>query len=1078
MARSNFSNTEEDYRLLVENQTDLVVKVTLDGKFLYVSPSYCRTFGLAVDELLGKTFMPLVHEEDRKATADAVATLFSPPYHCYLEQRALTGSGWRWFAWQDTLVRNETGEAQAIIGVGRDITAQKQAEEALRLEKSLTDAIFDSVPGMLYLYDDQGKIVRWNRKHEEMTGYSSEEMAQKYLLDWYKGDTATIAHIAKEVDRAINEGFAAAEANLQKNDGSTIPMYFTAVPLILQGKTYFAGIGIDITERKQAETALQELNEQLESKVEDRTQELMSANEELNAMNEEMTALNEQLSAINETLEAANQQLEEEVAARQEKETELAMRERQYQAITGLLILPVEQTETLLQTILLDALQLLRAPEGYIGLYDERKNKFIIHCAVGHSESYIGKEQSVDGGLRGQTYRTGETMWVEDYRVYPNRLPYPILDNMTTIITVPLFLGGRMTGVFSANWIDVAHKPTQEEIDIARQYGVLASVALERSSIHTKITRQNQLLRALAQTTTSLISQLDLQAILNEILESATELVGLSSAFIMLLQPDGKSLKFTTVKGRHLEKAGAIVPLSGMAAHVISTGNVFYLENYQTWPHKLPAPFFDEIGTAIQAPLIVDGKTIGVIGMTSFSEIVAIDEEQLSLLDQFARVASIAFKNALLHQDALSLAYHDTLTGLPNRASLTVCLESEMKKIKLDKAFGAVMFIDLDDLKMVNDNYGHSFGDAVIITAGGYITDAVGPDTFVARIGGDEFIVVLAGEQSREKVAATAEKLVRLLSQDYEVSGEHIHLSASLGVAFYPDDGDTAEEIFKKADSAMYAAKTAGKDCWRFYDTQIGDESYNRMILTNSLRKALDRKELSLHFQPQVSCNGRSIVGFEALLRWNSAEHGFVSPAKFVPLAEKGGLIRMIGHFVLKQACWFMHRLKERGFPHLRIAVNISPNQLAAEDFVDVVKACLAETGIAANQLEIEVTENVFIESMEDSVQKLLTLKKLGVHLALDDFGTGYSSLTYLRQLPVNTLKLDKAFIDPILEDESQEHFVRFIIEMAHSLNLQVVAEGVEENLQVAKLERLGCDIIQGYVFSRPVPEPDAFLLL
>lgn len=188
MARSNFSNTEEDYRLLVENQTDLVVKVTLDGKFLYVSPSYCRTFGLAVDELLGKTFMPLVHEEDRKATADAVATLFSPPYHCYLEQRALTGSGWRWFAWQDTLVRNETGEAQAIIGVGRDITAQKQAEEALRLEKSLTDAIFDSVPGMLYLYDDQGKISLGNAV------YNGNGIVQRYRKHPWDGLYFVLPH--------------------------------------------------------------------------------------------------------------------------------------------------------------------------------------------------------------------------------------------------------------------------------------------------------------------------------------------------------------------------------------------------------------------------------------------------------------------------------------------------------------------------------------------------------------------------------------------------------------------------------------------------------------------------------------------------------------------------------------------------------------------------------------------------------------------------------------------------------------------------------------------------------------------
>jgi diguanylate cyclase (GGDEF)-like protein len=515
-----------------------------------------------------------------------------------------------------------------------------------------------------------------------------------------------------------------------------------------------------------------------------------------------------------------------------------------------------------------------------------------------------------------------------------------------------------------------------------------------------------------------------------------------------------------------------------MAAHVIKSGEVFHLEDYRVWPERIQAPFFNEISTVVQAPLTVDEKTIGVIGMAAFDKRVPIDTEKLPLLDEFAKVASIALKNALLHQDAVALAYHDILTGLPNRAGLIVRLENEMKRAQLGEICGAVMFIDLDDLKMVNDNFGHSFGDTVIVTAGRYITEALGPDTFVARIGGDEFVVILSGERSREKAAEIAEKLIRLLSQDYAVSGDRVHLSASLGVALYPEDGDNVEEILKKADNAMYAAKNTGKDCWRFYETHIGDESYARMALTNSLRRALDRNELSLHFQPQVSCGRRQIVGFEALLRWNSPEHGCVPPARFIPFAEQSSLINTIGHHVLAEACRFIHELKRSGYPHLRVAVNVSPRQLAAEDFVEVVRQCIIEHGIEANQLELEVTENVFIESMEDSIQKLRALKHMGVFLALDDFGTGYSSLTYLRQLPAHTLKIDKTFIDKILGEASQERFIQYIIEMAHFLKMQVVAEGVEEILQVTKLEELGCDIIQGFVYSRPVCRDDAMQLL
>ena len=1072
LTHSNFLGNEEDFRLLVENQTDLVVKVDLEGRFLYVSPSYCQTFGIPAEDLLGKKFMPLVHEDDREATANAVATIFNPPYHCYLEQRAMTAKGWRWLAWQDNLVRDEAGNPQAIIGVGRDITLSKQTEEALRVERALTDAIFDSVPGMLYLYDDSGKIVRWNKKHEEMTGYSAEEMAHKHLLDWYEGDAATTERISKEVERALQVGFANAEAGLKKKDGTILPMFFTAVPLSIGGRTYFAGIGIDITERKRAEEALQKLTEELEAQVDQRTAELSAANEELVAMNEEV-------SSVNQVLETINQQLEEEIAIRQQKEEELSVRERQYRAITSFLLKPVDQTEELLQTILRDALQLIKAPEGYIGLYDERKKAFFVHHAFGNAEAYIGTAQSSVDGLRGQVFKTGEVMWVEDYRTYPDRMELKGIEHMTTLITVPLRQAGKVVGVLSANWVDIPRCPTQEELDVLRQYGNFASVALERSVNQSKITRQNQLLQALSRITNSVVGQLDIEIILSEILERASELIGIASGFVLLLQPDGQTLKFTNVKGRHVEKAGVIIPLTGLAAHVIRTGEVFYLEDYQDWPERIAAPFFDEITSAVQAPLMMDGKTIGVIGLATFGEIVEIDDDQLSVLDQFARVASIALKNAYLYKETQSLAFHDTLTGLANRHSLTVHLEKEMNRAKRESSGGAVIFIDIDDLKLVNDNYGHSFGDAVIIAAGHLIRAAVlDSDTFVSRIGGDEFIVNLYGIRSRETVAALADKLVQMLSMDYAVSGEHIHLSASLGIAFYPEDGDNAEDILKNADSAMYAAKAKGKDCWCFYDPTIGDESYKRMILTNSLRKAIEREELFLHFQPQFACSDGHIVAIEALLRWNSPEHGAISPARFIPLAEQSGLIRPIGHYVLRQACRFMKRLNEKGFPGLRVAVNISPRQLVAEDFVDMVQASLTETGIDAAQLEIEVTENVLIESLEDSTRKLLILKNMGVHLALDDFGTGYSSLTYLRHLPVNTLKIDKSFIDPILEDASQERFVRFIIEMAHSLDIQVVAEGVERESQAAKLKLLGCDIIQGFVFSRPIPEEEVLLLL
>ena len=276
----------------------------------------------------------------------------------------------------------------------------------------------------------------------------------------------------------------------------------------------------------------------------------------------------------------------------------------------------------------------------------------------------------------------------------------------------------------------------------------------------------------------------------------------------------------------------------------------------------------------------------------------------------------------------------------------------------------------------------------------------------------------------------------------------------------------------------MYAAKAGGRNCWRIYDPGMQQDAYETMRMTNSLRRALENDEFTLQYQPKVRLSDRKIEGFEALLRWNGAEHGPVPPGKFIPLAEKAGIIEGIGEWVLRQACGFARRLAEAGWRGLHVAVNLSPRQLAAADFIAKVENILLENRVEPGQLELEVTENVLIESMEESIQKLAGLRALGVGVALDDFGTGYSSLTYLRRLPVSILKIDKSFIDEILADTAQAEYVGFIIDLAHALHLRVVAEGVEIPAQIDKLQELDCDAIQGFVFSHPLPEAEVVDLL
>ena len=424
------------------------------------------------------------------------------------------------------------------------------------------------------------------------------------------------------------------------------------------------------------------------------------------------------------------------------------------------------------------------------------------------------------------------------------------------------------------------------------------------------------------------------------------------------------------------------------------------------------------------------------------------------------------------------LAYYDALTGLPNRAQLTNVLRRELEEQPAEFCGGALLYIDMDDLKLVNDSYGHSYGDAILITAAMHMVSLADPGSLVARVGGDEFIIWIPDAKERQAIESFARELVETLSSEYEVRELSFHSSASIGIAIYPEHGRNAEEILKNADVALYEAKRGGKRCWRFFEQSMQDAAYEQMQLLNGLRNAIGNNELSVHYQPQIAMGDFQVVAFEALLRWRSPKHGNVSPALFIPLAEKNHLINEIGAWIMRESCRFCRRMIDVGHSQVRVAVNVSPRQLAAADFIEIVQTAMDQAQIEPRHLEVEITESVFIETMADSVEKLLLLKKTGVHVTLDDFGTGYSSLTYLRNLPVDTLKIDKSFIDLIAKDTVHAALIASIIDMSHVLGLSVVAEGVETAEQLQRLIDCRCDMFQGYIASKPLPEQDAAKLL
>lgn len=413
------------------------------------------------------------------------------------------------------------------------------------------------------------------------------------------------------------------------------------------------------------------------------------------------------------------------------------------------------------------------------------------------------------------------------------------------------------------------------------------------------------------------------------------------------------------------------------------------------------------------------------------------------------------------------LAYNDLVTGLPNRLFLQ---EKLMEIINTSKTKVILMFIDLDNFKNINDSFGHFSGDAVLTEIGKKLTDTVDAETFVARLGGDEFAVVISDTEFSGEVNEIARKLLINMVTSFSEKGVTIHMSASIGIAIFPDHADSFEELLKSADTAMYEAKKQGKNQYVIFDPSMNNRLYAKIAMEGYLRTAVDNNELELYYQPFFNLKSHRIYGFEALIRWNSPVYGMVLPSVFIPIAEETGLISQIGKWVLQTACKFISGLNNSRDDKLLVSVNISVHQLAQDNLVDDVIHILKENALDPELLALEITESTLMEDVETKLRKINTLKEYGIKVALDDFGTGYSSLTYLKKLPISILKLDKAFIDDITSSKTDKDIVKSIILLANTLDLTVIAEGIEEKEQLDCIADLGCDMIQGYYISRPLP--------
>jgi diguanylate cyclase (GGDEF)-like protein/PAS domain S-box-containing protein len=481
-------------------------------------------------------------------------------------------------------------------------------------------------------------------------------------------------------------------------------------------------------------------------------------------------------------------------------------------------------------------------------------------------------------------------------------------------------------------------------------------------------------------------------------------------------------------------------------------------------------------GTWTEPMVSAANELLGTV-VLNHSFMAPLEPSQSRILGEATRLGALAIEHHAAYERLLHQGFHDALTGLPNRLLLADRLKQALARAERNHTQVAFLSIDLDRFKDINDTLGHDTGDLFLRQISARLATRVRASDTLARTGGDEFTLILPDLQDMRDAGRVAESLTTSLRDPFQLEHHTLYGSASVGIAIYPRDGKDSDTLQRNADRAMYRAKAQGRNFVQYYSDEASIQDCNRIEIELMLHQAIEQGGFSLHFQPQFTCD-RQLDGFEALLRFQHPKLGMVPPSRFIPMAEESGLILPIGEWVLQEVCRQILEWQEKGLRAIRVAVNVSPLQLARGDFAETVARVLRKTGVKPQLLELEFTEGVLMSSVPDSARQIAELDRIGVRLSVDDFGTGYSCLSYLHQLPLHTLKIDRSFVARMLDPDGTRCIVEAIVTLARNLGLQTVAEGVENEEQLALLRTVGCDLIQGFFFSRPLSALDASSLL
>ena len=1033
-AETALRESEERHRAMFERAAVGIVHTDLQGHFLTVNPKFCEITGFSEAELLALTTRDLTHPDDAQAGAEFRARLIArESVRVEREVRALRKDGaYVWTHVTTSLVRDAGGEPSYFIAVLHDISERKRAEQDLLRFQQAMDVLVDSI----YLTDPQSmRFVYLNTTACERLGYTREQLLQMGPQDVLPTSREEISVEYDAVIAAGDKGLRQ-QRRFVRSDGSEGWSELHRQALRTGAGTLIVSIGRDITESKEADDRIRRLN---------RVYAVLSG------INAAIVRIADRDELFQETCRIAVEQggfgiaqilLVDEVAC-----------EVWPGPNAGMDKLPIVRAS------FRPGAETISPQSTTLRAIRERKAVFT---------NDISAEPPV-GAVRTEALRRG----------------------YGSVISLPLMVRERMVALLLLNAKE-KHFFNEEELKLLNELADDVSFALdnlekaerlkveaaERLRAEHSVKRLNRVYAVLSGINAAIVRIGDRDALFREACRIAVEQAGFPLAWIGMHDADSECLETVAMAGTVPEYAALLRPSvrDDIPSGQGTNGRAFrekrpVVENDMSANpnvgHMRREGLRLGIRSVLSLPLVVEGTSVGVLALYA-KEKDYFDAEEMKLLSELASDIALAMDHIGKRERLDYLAYYDVLTGLANRSLFNERLNQYLHSAEQSKGKLALIQMDLVRFKTINDSLGRQAGDDLLKQLAGRLGRAA--DTAnIARVGGDHFAIVLPAIKGRSEIGRTVDRIWHdCFEQPFRVMDTELRVSARAGIALFPSDGRNVDSLFANAEAALRKAQETGER-YQFHLREMTAQLAGQLELENQLRQALEKQEFVLHYQPKVALETRTILGVEALIRWQSPTLGLVPPMKFIPLLEETGLILQVGSWALKQASLDHRKWVEQGIKAPRVAVNVSPIQLRQRDFVAAVERAIME-GVAPTGIDLEITESLIMEDVQGSIEKLKTVRNLGVRIAIDDFGTGYSSLGYLAKLPVQTLKIDRSFVITMLGDPDTMTLVSTIISLAHSLRLKVVAEGVDAEEQAKVLRLLRCDEMQGYLFSKPLP--------